>query len=66
MATIYQNIKNDRYFKASTKLSIQEFETLYTYFEKLYLSKTSNPYLSSSQQPLFRIKKKLYSLFCII
>lgn len=42
MTSIYQNLKNDRQYSASTALTQQQFDTLYLAFEACYKTKPTN------------------------
>lgn len=42
--SIYNNIKNDKEFKASTGLKKSEFDALLNIFKKLYIPKKEKPY----------------------
>lgn len=63
-ASIYQNLRTDKQYKASTGLSLSEFEHLYSFFENLYISKIANPYLSESKHPVLTQKRE--ALFFIL
>ena len=57
--TIYENLKNDKQYKASTGLSRSEFDLLF-FFEKLYFSKIGNPYLKDKQPVLTDTREALF------
>jgi Helix-turn-helix of DDE superfamily endonuclease len=63
MLSIFNNLRTDRQYKASTGLSKAEFEELYAVFEKLYIPKTANPY-TSNHPPVLTDKKE--ALFFIL
>jgi len=62
--TIFQNVRTERQYKSATGLSITEFEQLATFFEKLYVPKTANPYLKAPYTPVLTHKKE--ALFFIL
>ena len=69
--SIYQNLKTERQYKASTGLSIEEFEHLFSFFDKLYFSKNvlqlleaddrRQPVLTDKREALFLIITERYS-----
>lgn len=61
--TIYDNLKNEKQYKACTGLSRASFDTLFTFFEKLYIPKIGNPYLPD-KQPVLQNKRE--ALFFIL
>lgn len=62
MSSIFSNLRTDRQYKASTGLNKTEFNDLYSIFEKFYIPKTGNPYISNS--PVLIDKKE--ALFFIL
>lgn len=62
MSSIFSNLRTDRQYKASTGLNKTEFNALYSIFEKFYIPKTGNPYISNS--PVLTDKKE--ALFFIL
>jgi len=64
MVTIFQNLHSDKQFKASTGLSIADFDILFSFFDKLYFPKEGNPFLSADKQPVLQNKRE--ALFFIL
>ena len=62
--SIFDNLKNDKEYKASTGFSIKEFNELLLIFETLYIPKEGNPYLAIKYQPVLTNKKE--ALFFIL
>lgn len=60
MGSIYQNIKNEKQWKASVGMSQSEFDKLYSIFEKRYFPKKGNPYLKVPQPILTDKKEALF------
>jgi hypothetical protein len=60
MASIYHNLRTDRQYKAATALNKQQFEELFTIFEKLYVPKTANPYITHLQPQLTDKREALF------
>lgn len=60
MSSIYHNLKSDKQYKASTGLNISEFEKLFFEFNKLYIPKTGNPYLTDKLPVLTDKKEALF------
>jgi hypothetical protein len=60
MSSIYQNLTTDKQYKAATGLNLTEFEQLFIVFDKLYLSKISNPYLKDKQPVLSDKREALF------
>lgn len=60
MSSIYQNLNNDKQYKAATGLSEIEFEKLFMVFNELCFSKTPNPYLKDKQPVLSDKKEALF------
>jgi hypothetical protein len=58
--TIYDNLKNEKQYKASTGLPKEKFDHLFSHFEKLYSSKISNPYLPDKQPVLTNKREALF------
>jgi hypothetical protein len=63
MSSIYQNCQTDRQYRASTGLSLVEFNVLYGAFQKFYIPKTANPY-TKNRQPVLTDKRE--ALFFIL
>jgi len=63
MSSIYQNLRTDQQYKSSTGLSKAEFETLFSFFEKLYIPKKANPY-TTDKLPVLTDKRE--ALFFIL
>jgi len=63
MNSIYSNCRTDRQYRASTGLSLTEFETLYTSFPAFYTPKAANPY-TKNRQPVLTDKRE--ALFFIL
>ena len=61
--TIYDNLKNEKQYKACTGLSRASFDSLFTFFEKLYIPKIGNPYLPD-KQPVLQDKRE--ALFFVL
>jgi hypothetical protein len=61
--SIYHNLKNDKQYKASTGFSQEEFEYLFSFFDKLYYSKQENPY-NAEKTPLLKDSRE--ALFFIL
>lgn len=47
-SSIYHNLRTDKQYKAATKLNMNEFARLYETFEKRYIPKNRNPYLTTN------------------
>lgn len=62
MASIYQNLKTDRQYSASTGLTQEEFNNLYIEFETVYKTKANN---SINGKPAFFLDKR-EALFFIL
>lgn len=64
--SIYQNLRTERQYKASTGLSISEFEYLFSFFDKLYFSKNTIKLLEANdrRQPVLTDKRE--ALFFIL
>lgn len=63
MPSIYHNLKSAKKIKASTGLAQNEFDKLFSYFEKFYQPKTKNPY-PNTPVPVLTDKKE--ALFFIL
>lgn len=60
MSSIYQNLKNDKHYKAGSGLSKIQFEKLFKIFEKLYFPKSGNPYLKDKSPVLTDKREALF------
>lgn len=63
MASIYNNLKTDKHYKAATGLSMVQFDELFSTFQQLYIPKTANPY-STTNLPVLTDKRE--ALFFIL
>lgn len=61
-SSIYHNARNERQYKAATGLSMTEFDSLYSIFNKFYIPKKPLPY--GQAQPVLTDKKE--ALFFIL
>jgi hypothetical protein len=60
MQSIYQNLRNDKQWKASTGMSQAQFERLYVEFSKLYFPKKGNPYTPQNKPALADGREALF------
>lgn len=63
MSSIYHNLRTERQYKAATGLNKELLEKLFVAFEKLYIPKTANPYITHTD-PCFQDKREAF--FCYI
>ena len=57
---IYENLRTEKQYKATTALSIKEFDQLYGYFQKYYVPKSANPHPGTSQPVLTDSREALF------
>jgi hypothetical protein len=60
MMSIYHNLRNDDQCKSSTGISLEEFDLLFSKFEKLYTPKMGNPYAINNQPVLTDKREALF------
>ena len=61
--SIFENLRTEKQYKASTGLGKHEFEHLFSYFEKYYSPKTPSPY-ANVPRPLLTNKRE--ALFFVL
>lgn len=57
---IYENLRTEKQYKATTALSRKEFDHLYDYFQKYYVPKPANPYPGTPQPVLTDRQEALF------